>query len=134
MKDLYGVFNIPYHVSLLDIVKAYLNKCTSSPSAIFYYTKILKILTYTPYKVIYDSLLFQVDIRILSYFPNTITEEEEYELAMIIFYIENLKDYVYDSKFIFNDDKYLQQLENWYNELENILEYLKQHIQSFYLS
>lgn len=134
MKNLYSIFNLNYDASLLDVCKAYQKKCMEMPSFIFYYTKILKIFINLFYKLFYDSLLFQVDIRLLMLFPKSLNEDDEYELAMIIFYMESLKDYIYDSKYFSSNKRYLLLLENWYDELENILISLKGYIQNFYLS
>ena len=89
---------------------------------------------YTPYRLVYDSLLFSVDIRTLSFFQTSLNEEEEYELALTINLIEHFKDLVYDSKYYYNYPEYLKLLDNWYDDLINILDYLKKNIQSFYLS
>lgn len=133
MKDLYSIFDIPYHASLLDIAKAYQNKCRKNPASVFYYTKIFKILVYTPYKLIYDSMLFHIDVRTLFYFQSSLTEEKEYELAMVISWIDDFKDFVYDSKYYCDNYVYLELLDDWFNELVYILDRLKEHIQGFYL-
>ena len=60
--------------------------------------------------------------------------EEEYELALTIHLIEYFKDFVYDSKYFYHHSEYLKLLDDWYNDLMDILDYLKENIQSFYLS
>lgn len=134
MKNLYSILGVTNHASILDIAKAYQNKCMKNPSACFYYTKIFKILAYTPYRLVYDSLLFSIDIRTLAFLQTSLNEEEEYELALVIHLIDYYKDSIYDSKYFYHHPEYLKLLEDWYDDLVNILDYLKENIQSFYLS
>ena len=134
MKDLYAVFHVPYKASLLEITKAYFNQCLKNPSSCFYYTKIFKILACTPYKMMYDSLFFQIDIRTMTFFQVSLSEEEEYELAHVIALLEYFMDLVYDSKYFYQHSNYLNELDSWYNELVSIIDDLKRQIKSFYLS
>lgn len=134
MKNLYSILGVTDHASILDITKAYQNKCMENPASCFYYTKIFKILAYTPYRLVYDSLLLSIDIRTLAFFQTSLNEEEEYELAITIHLIEYFKDFVYDSKYFYHHSEYLKLLDDWYNDLMDILDYLKENIQSFYLS
>lgn len=135
IKNFYSVFQINNGASLLDISKAYQRLCILNPSKIFFYTKIFKILSFPHYKIIYDSMLFQVDFRILFYLESWIlNEEEEYELAQVISWLEDFREYVYDSKYFMKNESYFALLENWYNELETILFHLKNSIQTFYLN
>ncbi len=134
MKDFYTIFNINYRSSLVSICYAYQKKCLENPSLIFFYTKILKVLTNPQYKIWYDSMLLQIDFRFFLYQPTfTLDEDDEYELALIISWMEDFREYVYDTKYIIQDSYYLTCLEEWYNELENILFYLKSCIQNFTL-
>ena len=134
MKDLYAIFNIPYNASLLEITKAYLNLCLKEPTSIFYYTKIFKILACPFYKMIYDSLFWQIDVRFIFFLYRPLNGEEEHELAQVILLVDYFKDLVYDSKFFYQHPEYLKRLDDWYNELVYILDYLKEEIQSFYLN
>ena len=135
MKDFYAVFNISYQASIVDICQAYQNRCMANPAMVFYYTYIFKILAVKKYKLVYDAMLWQTDIRLLFQLENfDLNEEEEYELANIIFWIEDFREYFYDTKYFTSDFHYRQQLEKWYDELESILGHLKSSIQTFYLS
>lgn len=134
MKNLYSILGVANYASILDIAKAYQNKCMENPASCFYYTKIFKILAYVPYRLVYDYLLLSIDIRALAFLQTSLNEDEEYELAFTIHTLEYFKDFVYDSKYFFQYPKYLKLLDDWYNDLVNILDYLKNNIQSFYLS
>lgn len=134
MKNLYDVFNISYTNNLVAICQAYQKKCSFEPQNIFYYTKVLQILTTSPFKMIYDASLLRIDIRFFTNYDLVVNEEEEYELANIINWIENLRDAVYDTKYKTNNHDYTSNLEIWYNDLETILLELRHYIKSFYLS
>ena len=135
MKNLYQELHIDVHASLLQICQSYQTLCTKNPQKIFYYTKILNILTNQKYKLIYDAMLTGMDIRLVYYYSSSvILEEDEFMLAQVISWIEQLREFVYDTKFFTYHSLYLKKLEGWYDELESILENLKSHIKSFYLS
>ena len=132
MKNLYQVFNIPVNASLLEIRKSYQYLCVLNPSYIFYYTKILKILSYSPYRLCYDAALLNCDIRILYQYISSLEEEEEYTLALFISWIEDFRDFVYDLRYDYK--KWQDKLDEWYDEVEVILVHLKERIETFYLS
>ena len=135
MKNLYQELHINIQASLLQICQAYQTLCTKNPQKIFYYTKILNILPNQKYKLIYDAMLTGRDIRLVYYYSSLfILEEEEFVLAEVITWIEQLREFVYDTKFFTYHSLYLEKLEEWYDELESILENLKSHIKSFYLN
>lgn len=135
MKNIYSIFGLHANASILDVCKSYQKKCLFNPNKVFYYSKILEILVSYPKRLIYDALLFQVDILVLAdYYHFDLSEEEEYELANIISWIEDFREYVYDSKFLITNEQYLALLESWYDKMEQILFELKSAIQSFYLT
>ena len=108
MKNLYQELHINIQASLLQICQAYQTLCTKNPQKIFYYTKILNILTNQKYKLIYDAMLTGMDIRLVYYYSSLfILEEEEFVLAEVITWIEQLREFVYDTKF------FTQELENF---------------------
>ena len=135
MKNIYSVFNLQANASILDICRSYQKKCMLNPNNIFYYTKILEILSSYSKRLIYDAMLFQVDIFLLTNcYHYELREEEEYELAHMISWIEDFREYVYDLKFLVDDIQTLALLESWYDQVENILFELKGAIKSFYLT
>lgn len=136
MRNLYIILGISNNSSLVDICRAYQFKCKINPSSIFYYTKIFKILVNPKSRIIYDAMLWQVDIRLLFSYSDryNLDPEDEYELAFIIGLIDYLKDYFYDTKYFINNNDYLTKLELWYNELVNILDQLRGEIKTFYLN
>ena len=135
MKNLYSIFHIPYQASVLDICKSYQKLCVNHPKFIFYYTKVFKILALPTYKALYDAIYFNIDLRFTIHLNNEyLNEEEEYELASIISWIEDFREYVYDTKYFCDDLRYLEILENWYDEVETILFQLKNRIETFYLN
>ena len=137
MKNIYSVFDLDVKASLLDICLNYQKKCMEKPGYIFYYTNLLDILTNYPKKLVYDAMLLQTDLFILDqayqiyYF---LDEEQEYDLAIIISWMEDFRDFVYDAKFFFTNPLYLNYLEAWYNQMESILMHLKSLVKTFHLA
>ena len=135
MKNIYSILSLDANASILDICRSYQKKCMLNPNNIFYYTQILEILGSYSKRLIYDAMLFQVDIFLLANcYHYELQEEEEYELAHIISWIEDFREYVYDLKFLVTDAQYLILMESWYDQMENILFELKCAIKSFYLT
>lgn len=134
MKNVYYDFNIKPTASLLEICRSYQSLCIKYPKNIFYYTKILRVLANSDVRSIYNTILTQVDLRFwLSFFSLSLSEEEEYLLANFIYWLEDFREFVYDSKFYSNNKRDFLTLDKWYDEMEDILVKLKEKINSFYL-
>ncbi|CDF12084.1 unknown [Mycoplasma sp. CAG:776] len=135
MKNIYSIFKINLSSSLVDICLAYQKLCFKNPPYIFYYTKLFKILINDNYRAIYNAMFTCSDMRFWITFPFwQLEEEDEYVLANIIHWLEDFREFVYDTKFGSNNINYSVILENWYDEMEEILFILKGKIKSFYLS
>lgn len=135
MKNIYSIFKINLSSSLIDICLSYQKLCFQNPQYIFYYTKLFKILINDNYRAIYNAMFTHSDMRFWMNFPFLqLEEEDEYVLANIIHWLEDLREFVYDTKFCANNLNYSLTLENWYNEMEEILFVLRGKIKSFYLN
>lgn len=86
--------------------------------------------------MMYDASLYQINLNILFqkyYIYEYMQEIEEYTLANFIGWLEDFKNYCYDLKYNNPKTKNINKLENWYNDLDNIIENLKKEIKTFYL-
>lgn len=136
MKNLYHILNISPLSNLETILKSYQTMCMKNPIYIFIYTNALSILTNPLKRMIYDASLYQINLNILFqkyYIYEYMQEIDEYTLANFIGWLEDFKNYCYDLKYHNPKTKNINKLENWYNDLDNIIENLKKEIKTFYL-
>lgn len=138
--NLYSVLNVSSSAKILEICKAFQNKCLNNPANVFNYTKALAITINKNKRIIHDATYFGINLNILLAKEDIydeileLTEEEEYELANFIDWLNDFRDLVYDTKYQIMDYNYHQLLEKWFNKIESISEELKSHIHNFYLT
>ena len=133
--NLYNLLSISYTANLLDICRAYQIKCQNNPAQTFLYTKALTILINKKQRLIYDAALFKINITTLINIPlyHEYLEIDECDLLPFIDWLENYLDFFYDTKYFTLNINYNMLIEKWYNNVFNILDYLKGFIESFYL-
>lgn len=138
--NLYDVLSIKPNSKILEVCIAFQKQCLKNPQYIFIYTQALAIIINKQKRIIHDATSYKINLNLLlqnSDIYDTIlklNEEEEYELANFIDWLNNFRDLVYDTKYQTFDYNYHQLLEKWYDKIEIISEELKNHIHSFYLT
>lgn len=135
MKNIYQLFNISPNSSLKNILNAYCKLCIKNPPMIFNYTSALSILIHPIKRMIYDIQLYKINglIALENYhIYEELQEMDEFELANIISWLEDFKNYFYDLKYFTNDTKIIKKIEEWYDTIDSIIENLKNRMESFY--
>lgn len=136
MYNFYNILKINFDANLETILNAYYLSCIEKPTNIFIYTKALKILSNSTLRILYDASILKENftIKYQEYESYELKQEiDEYKLAFYIEWLENFKNYFYDTKYFYKSKQYTEKIEKWYNELDQIIETLKPLIKSFYL-
>ena len=130
----YRLLSIPPNANILEVLRQYQIKCLNNPQNIFLYTMGLQILTDPHKRMFYDASLFKINVLALISSHYDYSYIEEWELIPFIEWLNNFKDFFYDTKYFTNDIKYNRLMEKWYDIIEQIIEQLKSYIKTFYLT
>jgi len=135
--NLYQILNISNQSNILEICNSYQKQCIENPKNTFICTIALSILCNKSKRFLYDSSYYKINLETLSnnyYIYENYYNIDEYELIPFIEWIENFKDFFYDSKYYYDNSTYHELIEKWYDTIEIVIETLKNYIKNFYLA
>ncbi len=135
--NFYTLLDLSPQSNILEILTKFKEKCLENPENIFYYTYALNILSNKIKKIFYDAALYHINIfNLYDYYEqNEYYKIDEYELIPLIEWLKDFKDFFYDTKYYKNNPQYHQLIEEWYDNMENIIIDIQDNfIHSFYLA